>query len=145
MVNYTLSFYDLNPTKTRFHYVVIVSLHKGNQVWLRKHNSATWEVPGGHVEVDETPEMAARRELWEETGAIDFSLKPVCDFAIKNNGKQSYNRLFFADITTFGPLPNFEIGEMAFFETPPSTLTHGLIQLELTERVFFQLGIHKDK
>lgn len=144
MINYTLSFHDLSTTESNYNYVVIVTQHKGKQVWLRKHNATTWEVPGGHVEADETPEMAAQRELWEETGAIDFTLKPVCDFSISNNGKQSYNRLFFADIISFGPLPNFEIGEVAFFATPPSSLTHGLVQLELTERVFLQLGVDQN-
>ena len=36
----------------------------------------TWESPGGHIDEGETPLEAAERELYEETGAIDFDFKP---------------------------------------------------------------------
>lgn len=32
-----------------------------------RHNSFTWELPGGKVEPNESPEAGAIRELWEET------------------------------------------------------------------------------
>jgi ADP-ribose pyrophosphatase YjhB (NUDIX family) len=33
-----------------------------------KHN--LWLVPGGHIELNETPEMAAKREVYEEVGLL---------------------------------------------------------------------------
>lgn len=35
---------------------------------LSKHGEGTWSPAGGHVEFGETPEAAAHRELFEETG-----------------------------------------------------------------------------
>jgi len=35
-----------------------------------------WFPPGGGIEPDETPEDAARREVYEETGLADFDLGP---------------------------------------------------------------------
>lgn len=38
--------------------------------WHRKIK--TWLPPGGHIEINENPEEAARREVEEETGIIEF-------------------------------------------------------------------------
>lgn len=48
----------------------------GDKLLLTKLNARGWDIPGGHIEAGETPEEAARRELFEETGAhvndLDF-------------------------------------------------------------------------
>ncbi|GEN33315.1 hypothetical protein ADA01nite_07750 [Aneurinibacillus danicus] len=40
----------------------------GEKIVLTRHGNRGWEVPGGKVEMGETPEEAAHRELFEETG-----------------------------------------------------------------------------
>ncbi|CAN5868892.1 NUDIX hydrolase [soil metagenome] len=39
----------------------------------RPENGTWWVVPGGGIDQGESPEEAARRELWEETGHVDVS------------------------------------------------------------------------
>ena len=52
--------------------VAIVTLHKRPRVLLirRKHDpfAGTWALPGGFIDMNETLEDSARRELREETG-----------------------------------------------------------------------------
>ena len=59
-------------------FAVIVSRACGKWVFCKHRDRDTFEVPGGHREDNESIEEAARRELYEETGAVKFSLTPVC-------------------------------------------------------------------
>jgi 8-oxo-dGTP diphosphatase len=141
MIDYEISFHDLSKEKTLYNYVVIVAEYDGKLVWVRQHGQNSWEIPGGHIESNETPEMAARRELWEETGALEYTLTQVCDFSVTNNGKQSYNRLFYCKIDKLGQLPKMEIEEISFRIENPEVLTHGTIQLTLIDKVKETLNI----
>lgn len=44
---------------------------------LARHEARGWEIPGGHVEDDETPLQAAQREFAEEIGRRVEDLEPV--------------------------------------------------------------------
>lgn len=44
---------------------------------LARHEERGWEIPGGHLEDDETPAEAARREFAEEIGRELVELEPV--------------------------------------------------------------------
>ena len=59
-------------------YVVVFSRYEGKLLLSRHRDRDTWETQGGHIEPGESPEDAAKRELWEESGAVDFTLEPLC-------------------------------------------------------------------
>ncbi|MEU4127818.1 NUDIX hydrolase [Streptomyces wuyuanensis] len=40
----------------------------GRLLAIRRADTGTWELPGGILELEETPETGARREVFEETG-----------------------------------------------------------------------------
>ena len=55
-------------------FVVIVSRYQNKWIFCKHKQRDTYEIPGGHREAGETILEAAKRELYEETGAIKFQL-----------------------------------------------------------------------
>jgi|LGVF01.2.fsa_nt_gb 8-oxo-dGTP pyrophosphatase MutT (NUDIX family)/L-amino acid N-acyltransferase YncA len=94
--------------KRKLKYVVIVAKYEDQLIMVRHKDRTTYEIPGGHIEVGESPDEAAKRELFEETGAIDFELTSVGDYSVE----ESYGRLYFAKVNELGPLPASEIIEV---------------------------------
>lgn len=75
-----------------FKYAVIVSRYRDKWIFCKNKNRK-WELPGGHREEGESIIDTAKRELFEETGALQFEIKPVCAYRINN-----YGLLFYAEI-----------------------------------------------
>lgn len=133
--------YDLEIVKDEeLKFAVIVSMFKGKFVYARHKERKTWEVPGGHRELNEDINDTAVRELKEETGAIKFNIKPICDYLCdysvgdKKTGK-NYGRVYYAEIEELGELPDLEIGEIKLFESMPENLTYPEIQPILLNEV----------
>ena len=67
-------------------------------------------------------EDTARRELYEETGAVKFKLELVCVYSVtgKNRvneeGNETFGKLFFAEIESFEHELHSEIEYIEFFE-----------------------------
>ena len=112
-------------------YAVIMAKWQGRWVFCRHKDRATWEIPGGHREHGETPMEAAIRELYEETGASDAIITPVCLYSF-----QKYGALFYAEIKNLENIPaESEIKEIAFLDSMPEALTYPHIQPYLFQRV----------
>lgn len=123
-------------------FAVIVSRYNGKFVYCKHSNRDTYEIPGGHREAGETAFETAKRELWEETGAIEYDLKPISVYSVvrnvKNQDKQddeSFGMLFYAEIKAFKNLPDYEIEKIDFFDEIPEKLTYPEIQPRLLEKV----------
>ena len=141
-----VNFYnDIDDSLLKF--AVIVSKSQGKWVLCKHKDRNTYECPGGHREEGEDILTTAKRELYEETGAIEYSIKKICvysvcgnDGVIENN-TETYGMLYFADIIKFEELPAFEIEKIELFEHLPDSWTYPEIQPKLLEKVNYVIGI----
>lgn len=132
---------DIEDEKLKF--AVVVSKYQGKWVYCKHKERATFEVPGGHREKGELILEAAKRELYEETGAVEFDIRPICVYSVVREESETFGMLFFAEIVEFGKLPDMEIERIEFFDVIPLELTYPLIQPKLMEKV--QLVLHNSK
>ena len=110
--------------------VVIVSRYKNKWVFCKHRERNTWEMPGGHIEKGEDWLTAAKRELFEETGALKAKIEPICVYSISK-----YGLLCFAEIVELGALPESEIEKIEFFDDLPENLTYKGTHDKMFEKV----------
>ncbi|MGN1346466.1 MAG: NUDIX domain-containing protein [Eubacteriales bacterium] len=116
-------------------FAVIAARYGGSWIFCRHKQRETWEIPGGHREPGESIDETARRELYEETGAADVTLRRVTVYGVCVDDAVTYGMLYFADVHTLGTLPpEMEIGEIMFADNLPDKLTYSLIQPSLQEK-----------
>ena len=120
--------YPINKLK-QYKYVVVLSEYEGKILLSRHKERTTWETQGGHIEPGETPMEAARRELWEESGAEEFDIEPLCDYWAGSEDEQSgaNGMVFRAMIHQLGKIPESEMAEVRTFDKLPENITYPVI------------------
>lgn len=123
-------------TLPAYKYVVVLSEYQGKILLSRHKKRTTWETQGGKIEPGETPLMAAKRELYEESGAVDFKIEPLCDYwAGEVQTKEEGNgRVFLAKVKKLSAMPESEMAEVRTFDELPEKLTYPAITPTLFER-----------
>lgn len=133
-----VKFYD-QVADALLKFAVIISKTNGKWVFCKHKERDTYEVPGGHREENETILETAKRELKEETGALDFSVSPICVYSVtvKNkvneSGEETYGMLCFADIKSFENELHSEMEKILITDTLVENWTYPLIQPKLIE------------
>ncbi len=116
-------------------FAVIIARYRGQWVFCKHWQRDTLEVPGGHREPGEDIEETARRELWEETGATDYTIRPVCVYSVSSQeetGEQeSFGGLYFAEIEKLERELHSEIEKIILTDELPGRWTYPDIQPEL--------------
>lgn len=120
-------FHDKKDNK-ELKYVVIIARDSGGFIFVKHHSRKTWEIPGGHIESGEDPLDAAKRELAEETGALNFNVHEVCTYEVNRSGTPSYGVLFYAYLFDRKRELEFEIDDIRSQEELPKDLTYPGIQ-----------------
>lgn len=133
-----VKFYD-NVADELLKFAVIISKAEDKWVFCKHKERDTYEIPGGRREEGEAIGETAKRELYEETGALKFEIKPVCVYSVigKNRvnatGDESFGMLYFANIENFESVLHSEMEKVELFDELPMEWTYPLIQPKLIE------------
>ena len=131
-----VKFYD-EADDSLLKFAVIIAKTGGKLVFCRHRERNTLEIPGGHREKGEPIMETARRELYEETGATEYDLEPICVYSVTApdnfNGEETFGLLCCADIRAFEETLHSEIGQIVITDRFPDKWTYPLIQPRLIE------------
>ena len=133
-----VKFYDsIDDSLLKF--AVIITRNDGKWVFCKHRERDTLEVPGGHRENGETILETAKRELKEETGAVDFDIKPICVYSVKGKTRvnesvdeETFGMLYYADVFSFEELHS-EIEKIVITDTLVENWTYPMIYPKLLE------------
>lgn len=128
-----VKFYDSADDKL-LKFAVIIARSNGKWVFCKHKKRDTFECPGGHREENEAIDDTAKRELIEETGAIKFSIHPLCVYSvvgknrINETGEETFGKLYYAEIDSFEDELHSEIEKIVLLDSLPTNWTYPLIQ-----------------
>ena len=140
-----LKFYETAEDKL-LKFAVIISRARDKWVLCKHKERDTYEIPGGHREEGETIYQTAVRELKEETGAVDFTLRPLCVYSvtgwknINKDGSETFGMLWYAEISSFEEIHS-EIEYIRFFDNLPDNWTYPDTHPKIIEYATEKYGI----
>lgn len=131
-----VNFYD-SVEDGLLRFAVIVARSGGRWVFCRHRERDTYECPGGRREPGESIDETARRELYEETGALVYDLHPVCVYSVvreESGEPESFGMLYCAEIEKFEGELHSEIEDIVLTKELPERWTYPDIQPKLLQR-----------
>jgi 8-oxo-dGTP diphosphatase len=142
----------MNQVSTRLHapgtiesrklnYVVMGARYQEKWIFVRHRERTTWEMVSGHIEAGETADQAAVRELSEEAGVVNSTMKPLCDYEVEVKGKKEYGRFYGVKVSELDPLLEHETEELVLADTLPDDLTYPEVHALLFQRALKHFGL----
>ena len=126
-------------------YVVVFARYRDKWLYCRAKERDAFETAGGHIEENETPLEAARRELYEETGAIEYQIEAAFDYSVRRPQSHTFGQVFFAQVQVLGGIPDYEMAEVKLFDAAPEKMRFPQILPVLYKRMQIWLNLQSAK
>lgn len=128
-------------TSEKLNYVVMGARYLDQWIFVRHRDRTSWEMVSGHIEDGETADQAAVRELSEEAGVVNSSMKILCDYEVTVDTKKEYGRFYVVEISELDPRLEYEIEELVLADALPLTLTYPEVHTLLFQRALAHFGL----
>ena len=117
---FELKFFDLGYCdEAEYTRVICVCRYKDKFLFSYNKKRDGWEIPGGHIEDGESWLDAAKREMYEETGATKIKVTPICVYKIS-----TFGILCYCEILELSDLPKeYEMSDIILSDDLPDKLT----------------------
>lgn len=125
----------------KLNYVVMGARYRNKWIFVRHRERTTWEMVSGHIEYGESAHEAALRELSEEAGVVDSSMRLLCDYEVTTKGKQEYGRFYGVEVHELNPHLEHEIEELVLADSLPDALTYPEVHTHLFQRALEHFGL----
>jgi len=128
-----------------YKFTVIFSRYKDKFLYCRAKERDCYETAGGHIESGEKPLESAKRELYEETGAVKYDIMPAFDYSAHFPYFYNTGQVYFAQIYELGKMPDYEMAEVKLFDTIPDKMRFPKILPVLYEKMQMWLNLQSAK
>ena len=128
-----VKFYPPEAVEDALLQFAVIAAKSGEKWVLCKHRERdTYEFPGGRREPNEAIMDTACRELYEETGALQYKLTPVCAYSVTApgcfDGKETFGLLSYAEIKAFESVLHSKIEKIILTDEPVAEWTYPEVQ-----------------
>lgn len=131
---------------SKLSFAVIIARFESKWLLCKHNERTTYEFPGGHREAGESIEQTAERELQEETGAVEYALKRLCDYSVRGETREGekldgeiFGTLFYAKIAARTDNLHSEIEKVELLENLPDNWTYSSIMPALIEKAWAKI------